>query len=182
MNFEAVFRLLVEKFEKEKIRFALIGGFALNAAGFSRATGDIDFLAAKEDMLKVKAFLLSIGYELAYETEDVSTFISRLGELGRVDFLHAHRKYSLTMLSRAVERQILDGKVKLKVIIPEDLIGLKVQSSSNDPSRQFQDFADIGNVLKANREKLDMGLVREYFGLFGKEKELEDILGKIDAN
>ena len=56
MDFEAVFKLILEQFSKHKIRFAVIGGFALHAAGFPRATQDIDFLLHHEDMPKLKHY------------------------------------------------------------------------------------------------------------------------------
>ncbi|MBI3252334.1 MAG: nucleotidyltransferase [Candidatus Omnitrophica bacterium] len=176
MNFEAVLKLLVENFQKHNIRFALIGGFALQASGYTRASEDIDFLSAKEDMPKVKGILLAHGYEAIHESEDVSTFVSRLSQLGRVDFLHAHRKYTRAMLERAVERNVFGGRIRIKVVTPEDLIGLKVQSSSNDPARYHRDMADIEELMKAHRGKLDVTLLKEYFGLFGRQKELEKLL------
>jgi len=179
MNFESVFRLLIENFQKNKIDFAVIGGFALYAAGYTRATKDIDFLVTKEDTPKVKKIMLSYGYELLYESEDVSNFLGKMRELGKVDFLHAHRKYARAMLARAQEEKILDGKFKVKVVKPEDLIGLKVQSSSNDPNRFHQDLADIEAVIRANYENLDMDLIREYFVLFDRGKELKEILEKL---
>lgn len=179
MDFESVFKLLIENFQKNKVDFALIGGFALHVAGYSRTTGDIDFLVAKEDMPKVKKLMLSYGYELLHESEDVSNFLSRLGKLGKVDFLHAHRKYAKAMLSRAEDKDILKGKFKLKVITPEDLIGLKVQSSSNDPSRFHQDMADIESIMRINYKKLDMDLIREYFELFDRGKELKEIIERL---
>lgn len=75
---------------------------------------------------------------------------------------------------------ILNGKFHLKTIAPEDIIGLKVQSSSNDPKRHHQDMADIEVVLRHNKNNLDMGLVREYFELFGRGDELDQILEKIE--
>lgn len=180
MDFEAVFRLLIENFEKAKVNFALIGGFALHVAGVSRATEDIDFLVEKDDMPKVKKIMLSLGYESIYESEDVSNFLGRLSELGRIDFLHAHRKYAKLMLGRAEKKEILKGKFKIKVIKPEDLIGLKVQSSSNDPKRYHQDMADIEGIMRANYKNLDMNLIKEYFALFNREGELEEIMEKLE--
>ncbi len=176
MNFEAVFKLLFENFGKAKIDFALIGGFALRASGYARATQDIDFLINQEDARKVKALLLSFGYELLHESEDVLNFASQLGELGRVDFLLAHRRYAKAMLSRAVPQMVFDGKFEIKVISLEDQIGLKVQSSANNPKRYLQDVADIEQVIRLHRNKLDLNLLREYFSLFNRESELEQLL------
>ena len=179
MNFESVFKLLLESFKKYQIRFALIGGFAMHAAGYSRATRDIDFLVAKEDMPKVKKLMLSFGYDLLHESKDVSSFLGKMTELGRVDFLHAHRRYAKTMLERAKDSAILDSKFKIKVLVPEDLIGLKVQSSSNDLSRYHQDMADIESLMRANYKNLNINSIKEYFELFRREAELEEILERV---
>jgi hypothetical protein len=86
MDFNAVFTLLIGDFQREEIDFAIIGAFALHAAGCMRATNDIDFLVAKEDMPKVKRMMLSYGYELLHESQDVSNFLGKMAELGKVDF------------------------------------------------------------------------------------------------
>ncbi|MFH0826529.1 MAG: nucleotidyl transferase AbiEii/AbiGii toxin family protein [Candidatus Omnitrophota bacterium] len=179
MNFEAVFKLLTEEFKKNNIRFALIGGFALHAAGFTRATKDIDFLVAKADMEKVKKIMESFGYELIHESEDISNFLGKMKELGKIDFLHAHRKYAKEMLERAQDKEILSGRFRIKVIKAEDLIGLKVQSSSNDPGRYHQDMADIQSLIRINYKNLDMRLIKEYFDLFERGEELKGLLEKI---
>lgn len=179
MDFEAVFRLLIKDFKKYRVDVALIGGFALHAAGVKRSTEDIDFLAAGEDMSKVKNIMASYGYELLHTSPDASNFIGKLHDLGRVDFLHAHRKYAKAMLARAQEEEMLGGAVRLKVVGVEDLIGLKVQSSSNDPRRYLQDMADIESLLRMHYKKLDMALLREYFALFNRQEELEQLLTKV---
>ncbi len=180
MDFESVFRLILDKFKKENITFGLIGGFALHSAGFSRATTDIDFLVAKEDLSKVRKVMLGYGYQLLSETEDISNYLGVMEDQGKVDFLHAHRKYSRNMLVRAVEKDILKGKFKTKVVIPEDIIGLKLQSSSNDPRRKAKDMDDIEHLIEINFKNIDLTIIREYFALFNRTGELEDILKRIN--
>ena len=179
MDLISVFQILIENFQKHNIRFALMGGFAMHAAGYSRTTQDIDMLVLKEDMPKVKEIMSSLGYELIFESEDVSNFRSRLKELGRVDFLHAHREYAKNMLKRAKKCGILNDKFSVSVLAPEDLIGLKVQSSSNDPERYHRDMADIEFLIRHNPKTLNLELIREYFSLFSRGKELDDILARI---
>ncbi len=176
MNFEKIFPFLLENFRKHEIRYALMGGFALHAAGYTRATQDIDILILKEDMPKIKQLLLSLGYELIHESREVSNFKGILKELGQIDFLHAHRQYTKNMLKRAQECAILNNTFKIKVLIPEDIIGLKIQASSNDPSRHTRDLADIEKLITLNKDRLDIKLLKEYFSLFGREKELDDLL------
>ena len=180
MDFEKVLKFLLENFEKYGIHYALMGGFALHAAGYSRATQDIDILILKKDMPKIKKLLLSLGYTVAHESEDIVNFKGALKESGQIDFLLAHRNYAKNMLKRAKEYAILENKFRMKVLIPEDIIGLKVQATANDPKRSSRDIADIEELLRINNGHLDMNLLREYFSLFGQEHVLNELLGKIE--
>ena len=83
------------------------------------------------------------------------------------------------MLHRAEEKPVFQGKVSIKVLKVEDQIGLKIQSSSNDPKRYHQDMADIRLLIENNYEKLDMKIMNEYFTLFNRQNELEDIKKEI---
>ena len=178
MNFELVFKELLQKFSEQNMRFALIGGFALHVAGFTRATKDIDFLVEAEDLGKIKNIMLKLGYELVHESQEFSNYWHPMGPLGCVDYLHAHREYTRKMLARAKKHNILDG-VKIPVLIPEDIIGLKVQSMVNNPKRRLLDMADIEYLLRENLGKLNLDLIRDYFSLFRQEKELDEILKRI---
>ena len=64
------------------------------------------------------------------------------------------------------------------MVDPADLIGLKVQASSNDPSRRHRDLADIQALLRA-APHVDLARVREYFRLFDREKELDALLAEL---
>ncbi len=180
MNFEKILTFLLKNFEKYGIRYALMGGFALHAAGYTRATDDMDFLIMKEDMPKIKKLLMSLGYDVAHESEDVVNFKGAIKELGQIDFLLAHRSYTKNMLKRAKECEILENKFKLKVLIPEDIIGLKVQATANDPRRHSRDLADIETLLRLHKERLDISLLNEYFSLFNRGDELKTLLKKIN--
>lgn len=57
MDFEAVAKYVLDKFKAKDVRSAVIGGFALHAAGFPRATQDIDFLVHVDDVPAVKSIL-----------------------------------------------------------------------------------------------------------------------------
>jgi len=70
---------------------------------------------------------------------------------------------------------------ELKTILPEDLIGLKVQAISNDPGNRFPvDAPDIQRILQIKIDELDMELVRMYFELFSKEELLDEWLDEIN--
>ena len=178
MNFELVFKELLQKFEDEKIHYALIGGFALHVAGFTRATKDIDFMVEAQDLFKVKNIMEKLGYELVNETTEFSNYWHPMGPLGCVDYLHAHREYSRKMLKRAKKHTILKS-LQIPVLIPEDIIGLKIQAIVSNPKRYSQDMADIEYLLKENAGRLNLDMVREYFELFERGKELDEILKRV---
>lgn len=52
MDFKSVISNLLTAFERERVIYALIGGFAVSLWGYQRATVDIDFLVNSNDMIK----------------------------------------------------------------------------------------------------------------------------------
>jgi len=118
--------------------------------------------------------LLSTSSELV--SDDVANYVSLNPDFGQVDFLFAHRSYSLKMLQRADKQKVLGHTAK--VLKAEDLIGLKVQSSSNDPQRAAKDRGDIEELIKRQGKSLDWELLKEYYTLFHREAELNDLKRK----
>jgi len=178
MNFELVFKELLEKFEGQQIRYALIGGFALHVAGFTRATQDIDFLVHEGDVDKIKEIMSNMGYDLVHGSKELSNYWHPIGPLGGVDYLHAHREYTQQMLKRAKKHRILKNQ-EVPVVIPEDIIGLKVQSMANNPDRKSLDMADIEYLLREKLKDMNLDLIREYFELFERGEDLNLILKKV---
>jgi len=166
MDFKAVIGELICLFDKRGIRYALIGGFALGLWGSARATVDIDLLINRDDLEKADSVMLSLGYRCSHKSDNVSQYISDDKMMGEVDFLHAFREASLGMLERSAEKDIFNGALKIKVVSPEDLIGLKVQAIKNDPERERADMADIESLLSRHGKTISWELIEEYCTLF----------------
>ena len=66
----------------------------------------------------------------------------------------------------------------LRVISAEGLIGFKLQALVNNPSRT-RDLDDIRALLRAQRGRLNMTEVQEYFSLFEREEMLNELLAEI---
>jgi len=109
-----------------------MGGFALGVLGIPRSTVALDFLIHADDLPKIEKIMAGQGYECFYQTENVSQYTSRVKVMGEVDFLHAFRQLSLEMLDRALEKEIFEGEMKIKVLRPEDMIAFKLQSAANN--------------------------------------------------
>jgi len=112
-------------------------------------------------------------YRCVYKTENVTQYVSDQEPFGQIDFLHAFRHISLSMLERARSLPIFEGRYRIPVLTPEDIIGLKVQALSNDPARQRLEIADIQRIMEQRGKDLNWELLREYFQLFKKEEEYE---------
>jgi len=175
MDFKQVLKELLSAFDKDDIHYALVGGLALGAWGIPRATVDIDFLVRRDDLEKIEWIMQRLSYECRHRSENVSQYVSPAGLFGEVDFLHAFRQTSLEMLQRAEKREVFGGALRINVLQPEDLIGLKLQAIKNDPSRESSDIADIENLLYAHAGSVDWPLVEEYFTLFDMQEIYERI-------
>lgn len=170
MDFKTVISNLLTAFEREHLSYALIGGFAVSLWGYQRATVDMDFLVNRNDMVIVRKVLENLGYRCIHSSENVTQFASDDKRQGNLDFLHAFRPASLSMLERAEQKTVFDGEQTIPVIIPEDLIGLKIQAINNDSSRTPLDMADIEALMNIFGVKLDWQRIEGYFELFGMQE------------
>ncbi|MFH0924854.1 MAG: nucleotidyl transferase AbiEii/AbiGii toxin family protein [bacterium] len=182
MDFNTVLKIILDSFQEKDVRYAVIGGFALGLLGVPRATVDLDFLVYHEDISKIDTIMKTNGYECLYKSENVSQYVSPLKLFGEIDFLHAFRAISCKMIERSIGKEIFEGKLKIKVLMPEDIIGLKVQAIANDEKRLFREYADIEALMEHYTIKLDWQLLREYFSMFeltDRFNELKQKYGKV---
>lgn len=154
---------------------ALIGGLALAAHQVVRATRDVDFLVDADDADRLHGILLDLGYRCVHRSEDAANY---LRDDEGLDLLYAHRPVARRLLGEASERSTALGS--LRVISAEGLIGFKLQAMVNNPSRG-RDLDDIRALLRAQRGKLNMAEVRDYFALFDRKELLDELLAQIDA-
>ena len=178
MDFGAVLKAVAEEFTRAGIAYALIGGFAMAALGVPRATGDLDFLVDGARADDVDRIMKRLGYQTLHRSPDAANYTSPSQALGHVDYLFARRPHSCAMLARAKPRPSLRAHATVKVVDAEDLIGLKVQSSINNPRRAALDLHDIQRLLEHHPE-LDLDRVREYFRIFEREGDLDRLLAGI---
>lgn len=176
MDFQLVTSKVLRDLDEEGVRFALIGGFDLGLWGATRATIDLDFLLMLEDFGKAEPVLSNYSYRCTHRSGEVAQFVSDLAPFGQIDVLLAHRAISMGMLKRSVVRKASVGE--LRVLLPEDLIGLKLQAMVNDVSRTDRDLADMRALLAASKRAgrdVDWDLLGDYFELFGKGQLLEEL-------
>lgn len=179
MNLKEVLKTLVYRFQQQSIDFALSGGLALSTMGIFRFTKDVDFLVYEDSKAGVHEIMTGLGYEKQdFSTDEIISYVSPQKVFGQVDFLLARRKYTQAMMTRSKKTPIFDGEFEVKTLLPEDLVGLKIQAISNDPqNRYLVDAPDIQRLLGMHQDRMDMNLVREYFRLFDREALLDEWIG-----
>jgi hypothetical protein len=176
MDLRSVLLELHAALDAAGIEHALIGGLALAAHGAGRATGDLDFLADGARDTDVDRVLGALGFRPLHRTPDVGNYIADDPVRGRVDFLFVRRPKGRAILARAEPVEVLG--ISLRVADASDLIGLKVQAYSNDPTRERQDLADVEKLLRGS--KIEPARVREYFRLFDRERDLDTLLEMVE--
>jgi len=165
---------LIVQLSGQEIDCALVGAVALAAHGVVRGTRDLDFLVAAEQEPAVHDLMGRLGFETLDRGESVSSYLL---ERLRVDFLLARRDYGLSMLARA-EPVPITSALDVRVVLLEDLLGLKLQALVSNPARG-KDRADIEALLRAHASTIRMDIVHMYATAIGAERELEDIMAAI---
>ena len=183
MNLKEVLKILISRFQKNNIDFVLTGGLALSTMGIFRFTKDIDFLVYEKSKDKIDDIMTDLGYKKQeFSNEEIFSYLSPLKVLGQVDYLFARRKYTRAMMLRAKKCPVFDGEFEVKTLLPEDLIGLKIQAISNDHRNRFAlDAPDIQRILQIKIEEIDIELVKEYFKIFDKEDLLNEWLDEVNG-
>lgn len=164
--------LLVSNFDAQQIQYACIGGFAMGALGILRNTLDLDFLVRSSDLPQIDQILSAhLLYHLCYRSENVSQYVGDVRPLGNLDLLHAFRPHAIAMLRRARRIPVFDQRIEIPVVLPEDLIGLKLQARTNNPQRNTLETADIELIMSHYSHTLNWSWIQEYFDLFHSQNE-----------
>ena len=172
MDLRATLKFVHELLEKNSIDHSLIGGLGLACYGSTRATIDLDLLILEEDKDKIQNILNKNGFNLVNESPEVLQFSG----MGYVDLLMARRPLSKEILKSSN----INGPEGVKFARAEDIIGLKIQAYKNDPTREFQDKADI-QFLISSQENLDWNLIKKYADLFEEWETIDEIKQKVKS-
>ena len=172
MNFGAVLGVVSAFLDEKGCRYAVIGGVALISYGLPRTTVDLDFVVESTVQDDLIAFLESRGYETLGRSMGYSTHSHADATWGRLDFVYVGGDTSLQLFSNC---RLLPGPGGREVAVPspEHLAALKVTAMKNDPTRLFQDLADIRFLLTV--PGVDRKQVEGYFVRQGLKDRFDDL-------
>lgn len=164
MQFDEVLRTFGAFFEREGMRYALIGGLAMQAWGRSRMTKDVDIAVDRSSQQRVVAYAEALGYESLYVSEAYSNHVHTDSRLGRVDFMYLAGDTAERIFSAAEIRPVV-GDVRFPVTSPEHLAMMKGVAMKNFPQRALFEGEDVRLLI--NLPGVDRKTVREYFERHG---------------
>lgn len=163
---------LGEFFEREGIRFAVVGAFGLAAYGRARATADVDVATETRAQARLVAFLESLGYDTLHVSEGYSNHLHGDPCLGRVDVIYVDGDTARRLFDGC--RTLLRlGERAIPVPRAEHLAAMKVHAMKNDPSRTLQELADIRFLLTL--PGVDAAEVRGYFERAGLAERFDEL-------
>jgi hypothetical protein len=163
--------------KRQRFRVALTGGFALAFHGVQRATDDVDFLVEEAGAAPLHEALAEAGARCVHRGDDAARYAATLG-LAPLAVVYARRERAREILDRALPRLLRGVRVRVPVVDAEALIGLKLQALASAPAEHPHGEADIRALLARRGAALDMEMVREYFRLAGRERDLERMLAE----
>lgn len=178
MDFGQVFGEIARFLEDRGFRYCVAGAFALHGHGVTRATVDLDFVVESRAQAALLAQLRSLGYEELHASAGYSNHVHPLPALGRVDFIYVEDRTADALFAGIKRVEFLPGLV-IPIPRAEHLAAMKVLAMKNDPSRTFQEMADIQAIL--GLPGIDEQEIRGYFERQGLEERFHEIKRAISA-
>jgi hypothetical protein len=157
--------------DREGIPFAIVGALALHTYGYSRATNDVDLLVGNETQDRLIDFLEKRGFETLHRSSGYSNHVHADPALGRVDVVYVDEDTRGKIFAEA--RLASLAGMSVRVPKPEHLAAMKIHAMKNDPSRAFQEMADIQFLMRL--PGVDRDQIREYFEKSGQSERFHEL-------
>lgn len=151
-----VFEVVSQRLPESNIPFLMIGGHAVNHYGYTRATMDVDFMIAANDVVSVRNIMKASGFTNVSEGETVIFFSLPESPL-RVDFLPVDAETMKQLLDGAID--VSYGGAPLKVPSLKDLLAMKLFALKGGAiGRKERDAEDVVQLMILNDLKPDQDL------------------------
>lgn len=157
--------------DREGTPFAIVGALALHTYGYSRATNDVDLLVGSEAQDRLIAFLEKRGFETLHRSDGYSNHLHAEPALGRLNVIHVDEDTRGKIFAEA--RLASLAGMSVLVPKPEHLAALKIHAMKNDPSRAFQEMAEIQFLMRL--EGVDRDQIRGYFERSGQAERFHEL-------
>jgi len=164
-----IFDLLLRIQNRSGIQLLLIGGWALQAHGYSRQTLDVDCMTAADNDVLVGEDLAKAGFECFDEMSAFRRFRHRVDPFLVLDVMRVNAGTFAKMWDKSEAFAI--GGVTLRVPSLPHLIALKLHAAKN-AHRTAKDMEDVVQLLSVNPGKISPAELRELCGEFGAPEQV----------
>jgi hypothetical protein len=171
-------KALAEYMERNQRDYALVGGFALYAYGYVRATRDIDFVVRLRDQQVLTRFLESLGFETTHQSDVFSNYVHPVGGV-RVDLMYVDGTTADMIFGAATRRVVLEG-FTIPVASAEHLVAMKLFSAQSNPERRLKDLADAAEIVR--RAGVAPQVLRTYCVKYGMERYFDELAGAANGH
>lgn len=159
------------------LQFVVIGGHAVGARGFSRATGDIDLMIRNCDREEWKTLLTGFGYQIFNDQAAFIQFEAPKVGLWPIDLMCSSDKTFASILAASTPARF--GDVELPVPTIQHLIAMKLHAlKSREPDRMGKDRIDVTELLRIANLTVDSEEFRQLCMKYGSMEIYEGFKAK----
>lgn len=166
---------LIARANATGLPYLLIGGHAVGAWGFFRATKDIDFLVSEKVVDDWKKWAVESGYDILHGNRSFIQFTPSKEEMPVLDVMIVDDATWQKLFSTSVEKDFAAEKVRVPSV--ENLLALKCHAirygSKKRLIKDFMDIVELVNICRIDvREEKFRDMVIKYAG----QNTYDDIL------
>ncbi len=160
---------------KERTRFLLIGGHALNVHGVSRSTGDLDLMVEARDADFWKRLLRQLGYDIFNESSGFIQSQPQSIAAWPIDLMLVNEDTMTKALRDAVNTKVFGPSVPVASL--GSLIAMKLHALKFvDEVRALKDQSDLLSLLEIATIALDSETFRQLCLRYGTLEWYERIV------
>lgn len=174
MQFDEVLRTFAEFFEREGMRYTIVGGLAVHAWGGSRLTRDIDIAVDLHSRERIILHAEGLGYETLYASDSFSNHLHADPRFGRIDFMYLSGRTAEQIFAASEVKRVV-GDSTAPVASAEHLAMMKALAMKNFPHRALFEGEDVRILIHV--PGVDRAAVRDYYERHGL-LELYDAIAK----
>ncbi len=177
-SFEQIIKIASTDLPDAGVDCLLIGGFAVQAHGFSRNTLDVDFMILSSQLNDVRHVMTKAGF-INVEILDNVAFFYTSEDGPRVDFLRVNAETMDKLCANAVTVSIHGHALRIPALM--DLLAMKVFAlSQNTERRMGKDLPDIAYLIVLNDLDCESD-IRPLCDRFGNDKTFSMICDYVKA-
>ena len=171
MSFFATFH---EKARRQKLRFLVIGGLAINHYGYTRDTGDVDFFVSQRDRAAWVKLLSDLGYTKYQDGGNFIQYSQPEQSAWPVDLMLVQEETFNTVFGASREANLFGVTTRVPTL--EHFLALKLHALKNTRMHRFlKDFLDVENLIRINKLDIKSASIRELFAKYGDMSLYEKI-------